>query len=251
MTTRNVTRTNLKQIVRGKSVAYGELPLQENCCAWFEADNVIQEETAVTRWKDNIAKTYTNEQGTAASRPTKLLDNLGRLPGIDFDGGDFLFLSSGSAVFGVTNGPNTIYAVINQDAAADGRIFNLGEGGSSRYFVRYSGTNGRVTFLSRDASSGELGLTDSAAEAGNVVIVTGRREGTTQAISVNNGTETTDAGGVNEPGVNGGAIGSSPNGLGGLLNGQIYEIIVYVGSHTALERTRVNTYLSNKYGVSL
>lgn len=234
---------------RRKLLAYGGLTIRQSLQLWLDAadtSTIISSGGSVSQWNDKSGKGNNVTQGTGSAQPTTGATQNGKNV-LSFDGGDTLNFPSG--LFTIPNGANTVFAVskrATEDGTADG-ILCFNESGVERYLLGYGAPSGRYYFSSRNAIGS--GVTqDSAGANTNFKVVYGRRSGTTLAISQNGATESTNANGADEPGINGGFIGGSASAN---MTGQIAEILIYNRSLSASERSVVIKYLGSKWGITV
>ena len=214
--------------------------------AWYDAFTTAA--GVVNSWADKSGNGNHATQGTGSKQPTCTASQQAGKNGLIFDNGDTLVLPSG--LFTIPNGANTLFAVakLASEAAVTDRIIELSEAGSPRWNLLYLTTAGQIQFLSRTGNS--LSVVSTGNTNTNTNIIMGRRSGTTQAIAINNGTETADTNGANESGCDAGYIGSRLD-TDGYLNGTIFEILIYNRSLSAAEIIRINRYLSNKWSITI
>lgn len=220
--------------------------------AWYdftESAYLTLSSTAITQALDRSGNgNHTDVQGTAGARPTFAANQLNGRSLATFDGGDTLVLPS--ALYSLPNGNNTVAMVAkrNTEAGTTTSIFNMTEGGLDRYATNFASASGRLAFLS------STGVANVLVQDGNTntdyQIILCKRSGTTQSISVNGGTATTNTGGASEAGVDAAYIGSK-GGASQFLIGGIAEIIFYNTDLTTGQDLLLNTYFSNKYGIAL
>lgn len=219
--------------------------------AWYDFSDsaaLTLASTAITQALDLSGRgNHTAVQGTGTSRPAFAANQQNGLAMATFDGGDQLLFPQ--AVLDVAAGNNTIFAVANrtsEDGSNDG-IFSVGTGTTNYLMIFYPGTAGQVQYRSRVFGAG--GVISTGNTNTNVNIITGRREGTTQAVSVNGGAEVTDANGGDAPTKDAGQLGNTLNGL--FLTGRLGELFFYNRSLASAEMIAVRAYLSTKWGVTL
>lgn len=222
-------------------------PLNLNPLAWYDASDTPT--GSVATWVDKSGNGNDATQGTGSAQPTCTANQLNGLNGLVFNGNDTLALPS--ALYSLPNGSNTAFFVSkrNTETGSVNRLITIAEGGSSRYRVAYQDTAGTIRFQSRSAVGGEVDSTGNTNTDFN--IITTRRAGTTQAISVNNGSETTNTNGADESGCDSAFIGATGTGSSEFLTGAICEILIFDKSLSTAQITQVNTYLANKWGITI
>jgi len=155
-----------------------------------------------------------------------------------------------SGLFSIPNGNNTLF-VVSQRASESGNVetvINLSDGTALDYFFAYGATEGDALFKSRDGAGGTV--TNGSNTLTNYNIFRGRRSGTTQALAVNGAAEVTNASGVSSAGIDSGDIGAG-NADNFMLTGNVGEIIIYNTSLSTANILLVETYLANKWGLTL
>ena len=219
--------------------------------AWYDATdfNFVTKDGSnlVSNWGDKSGNSN-DATATAGDRPTWQTNQQNSLPTINFDGSDQLDLPSG--LFSIPNGSNTMF-IVSQRATESGSVetvLNLSDATAADYFLIYAAADGSISFKSRDGAGGTV--TNTGNTLTNYNIFRGRRDGTTQALAVNGGTETTNASGVSSASIDSGDIGASNND-NLMLMGNIGEIIIYSANLSAADIALVETYLANKWGLTL
>ncbi len=219
--------------------------------AWYDLTNdayLTLVSTAITQFLDRSGNNnHTDVQGTSTARPTRTLDVINGLQVGTFDGGDKLEMPS--AVYAVPNGNNSIFIVVkrtSEDATTD-KIISMGEVGVANHFeVGYVATAGQIFFRSNQGGSSVVSTGNTNTDFN---IIGCRREGTTQAITINSGAETTNTSGLSAATTDAAFIGQNAGGASFILKGQVAEIIVYNRCLSAVEMALVKLYLSNKFNI--
>ncbi len=228
-----------------------------NLNLWLRADfGVTQSSGAVSGWQDLSGNNFNFNQFTASYKPTYVASDINNKPGVSFNGSQILLggnnandYSNGASVFVVTKASNP--------SNSDARFFDFGndenndiafgEIFTSNYlpaFHIYNGTTNNYLSGSNSLNAGSVYVLDA--------IQTGSAD--TANIYYNGGLSAT--GSLNYPqnvprGFN--AIGGVNTGSGYGANnykGDIAEILVYNTALTDSQRVAVESYLSNKYGLS-
>ncbi len=215
--------------------------------SWYDASDpayLTLASTAITQFLDRSGNgNPTLVQSTGTARPTLTAAALNGRSVASFDGGDTLVLPS--AIYSIANGNNTIFSVAKRNAGVATEIIISGsEAASSRCSLRFG--NGTIDFISNTTAG--TGVVSFATTTTNYNVITAFRSGTTQSITANGGTPTTDANGASESGVDAWAIGSLA-GSANFLTGSIAEILIYNRALTAAEIVQVELYLANKWGI--
>ncbi|PIR39613.1 MAG: hypothetical protein COV35_03660 [Alphaproteobacteria bacterium CG11_big_fil_rev_8_21_14_0_20_39_49] len=219
--------------------------------AWYDASDVTtitkDGSNLVSTWNDKSLNGY-NLSASGTARPTWTDNQLNSRAVLDFDGSANTFALP-SGLYSIPNGANTLLAVCKTDNDSSLQvILGLSESGITRTDIRYPATAGVIYYQSRNGSSGGISQTSIADTSYGILM--GRRSGTTQAISYNNSSESTNSFGADENGVDAGYIGSFA-GSGFFLDGQIAEILVFGESLSAENISLMQTYLSKKWGITI
>jgi hypothetical protein len=217
---------------------------------WLDAAasvTITESSGSVSQWDDKSGNNNNVTQGIGSAQPTTNATTLNGKNVLDFDGGDY-FTSTASGLLSLSNGNNTSFVVSVQDATAQDHLITVTEANVNRLTVYYTNVAGEMQFQSRNAAANAVTLTGVTTTNWNIIV--GRRDGTTQALSVNGGTEATNAFGNDEPDCDAFWIATRAN-IDSWLNGSIAEVIQYNRSLSASERSSVENYLSNKWGVAL
>jgi len=205
---------------------------------------------AVDQIDDKYGNGLSTTQVPGAKQPTTNATTQNGKNLIDYDGGDSLILPS--ALYLIPNGNNTVIYVAKRSAedATNDTVFCFNEGGGgtgeARYYSIFSSVAGDISF--RNGTAVTPGIGNSGNTNTNFQVVACRREGTTQAIAVDNGTETTNASGTSENGVDRaflGTVGDTTN----YLTGNIAQIDFFSGSLTTEQRTAMYNINSRKWGI--
>lgn len=223
----------------------------EGCQLWLDSadsSTITESSGSVSQQDDKSSNDNDVTQGTGAQQPTTNATTENGLNVIDYDGGDDLIMPS--ALHAIPNGANTTFCVAkrtSEDASTD-TIIGMATTTSNDWFVIYASTAGVISFKNRITAAGAVSSTGNTNTDFN--IITCRRSGTTQGISVNGETEITNASGEDAASIDDAFIGMS--GAETLhLDGNIAELIIFDRSLSAAEITVVNQYLSAKRGIAL
>lgn len=220
------------------------VPVTNNIQAWFDASDLstIDVDTTFT-WSDKSGNG--NDATATTTQPASGATTENGKNVLDFDGSESLTLPS--ALYTIPTGDNTIFVAAkrtSEDASLDA-VLGMGESGvNNGYFLVYSSAAGSVIFRNRQIAGT---VTSTGNTNTDFQILRGRRSGTTQAVSVNNGTEVTAATATDPTTVDIALIGNSAS-ASLFLDGSIGEIIIYNRSLSTAEYTQVENYLANKWG---
>jgi hypothetical protein len=200
----------------------------------------------VSQWDDKSGNNYHVSQGTASNQPTLTSSVLNSRDVLRFDGGDWLENLVATPVGGSTN--RTIFIVFNYTGISIDYPLYLGTASTNP-------SSGSVFGISQEiairVSNGSRVFNDSVSSSHSLVSVVLDGTTTSDLSAWKNGTSL----GVSSTGnqtINTGSrfyIGGASS-VGSWLAGDIAEIIVYSSALSASQREQVESYLSNKWGIS-
>lgn len=223
----------------------------EGCQFWVDASDG----GTITKDGSNLVATWGDKSGNGnnataigTDRPTFQTNQQNSLPTINFDGSDEMDLPSG--LFSIPNGNFTEF-IVSQRATESGSaevLINLSTTTTAQHFVLYAGAAGTLSATNRTTGAGAI------SKAGNTLtdynIIRFRRSGTGQALAVNGSSESSNLNANSVATIDSGDLGAS-NAGNLMLTGNIGEIIIYNRSLSAAEIVAVETYLGNKWGITL
>ena len=223
-------------------------PVSGGLQAWYDFSNanyLTLSATAITQALDRSGNgNHTAVQGTGTARPTFSTNQLNGLPTATFDGGDTL--APPAALYAITNGDSTVFAVskINAETAARHNVLYLANGASGTYTLRYAITASRIEFQSNtDFSVNTLnGITSTSYQ-----LFTATHNAASLLVHIHNGAN--GAGGVGANTTSDRMYIGSRQGSAEFLTGGIGELLIYNRALTTVEATQVETYLGNKWGL--
>ncbi len=212
--------------------------------------NYVATATAVQRiasWNDISPNAY-HATGVSSTEPAYLPVANNNKPAIKFANSRFLTLPAG--FYGnFSTGANTAF-IVSQSTTQDTAIqalFALNGSGTVKNALFYNTTgSGSMDYRSANTAATVASLPNITQT--NMSCWVGRRSGTTQAVSQNNGAETTNSSGANCT-ADSGRIGRTPSDTFP-LTGTICEMIFYNKSLTAAELTSLYHYATTKYTIS-
>jgi uncharacterized protein YjdB len=248
--------------VVGKRV-YGPANITSNLKVWLKAEDGIAggNGTSIDTWGDQGPGGNDVIQTTAANQPiyytTSNLINFN--PSVKFDGtNDILVKATGSLTNGTVYTGSTLFSVNNSENSAAGqRIFRqAGAPGFSdiNLYAPYANISifdapytDRVqfsnTFFNTKSFNISTGVKDNSG--------TNTPAGTKQVL-YNNGKSIDTGNGIGTYTGNNGSLSIGSNNIGSEFhNGFVGEMIYYSAALTAVDRQKINSYLSLKWGVSL
>ncbi len=226
---------------------------------WLRADNgtsTTTDNTSLTTWTDQ--STAAND-GTEATNPPlfkdNTTDNINFLPTIDFDGtNDRLSIGDLSEIKSATGTGNyTMLGVgIRQDANDN---YVLGSTGGTNDEELYFGYTSANTTATLDHENNAINLTSLSAfdsPAQTPFLLFGEYDGSGrifEELRDDNFNRNTDSNTTDISGTQTNYIGDVTN--TGNYNGLISEVLVYNAAITDLEKLRIYSYFSIKYGITL
>ncbi len=155
-----------------------------------------------------------------------------------------------STLFTIPNGANTLFVVANtSDTGNIQRMLYMRNASAAGYSLLYhSASSTAIRFL--NAASGTPFVTLNATKT-NFNIFMGRRSGTTEAIAVNNGVETSDTNATSDSGVTSALLMAGNAGTTQQLFGNIAKVILYNRSLSVPEIAQVNKVLSLETAITI
>lgn len=210
---------------------------------WLKADAgvldtndaaITVDATAVKTWQDQSGNANHFTNANAGERPLWKTNITNGKPVLRFVTDDRYSLTLGGAL----SQPNTIF-VVGKANAAD-TFFVDGSGGRNAIYVQGTGT------YSMYAGSTELGAT---ARDANFHVMMGLFNGASSIHWTDGLEDATGNAGNNALGASV-RIGSN-SAADNFLNGDIAEILIYNAAVSAANRTLINRYLGNKYGITV
>ena len=212
-------------------------PLDLSPVLWLDASDtstITEVGGAVSQWDDKSGNGNDVTQGTAAAQPTSGTRTLNGLNVLDFDGNDLL--QSGNFSSALT--ARTIFGVAVSDQTAsiayvvDGNVLNnrsaVGISGAGYRLYQGIGINAGTSDTSSHIYRAVFDATDTLHIDG------------VSTISGDAGSES----------MTGATIGAAPSGVLP-WDGTIAEVIVIDGTLTAGEISLTESYLANKWGITL
>jgi len=172
-------------------------------------------------------------------------NTLNSLNVITTDGNATMLIPSGLNF--VAAGPNTRFVLCrraSEDATND-NITSITQGGPARVSLQYSSTSGRISFV-HNVSNALLfsnGNTNT-----NFQVIMGRRDGTTQALAVDGGTEVSNTNASDVTGITDRDL-FALNQISSFLTGDIAEFLVYSRSLSSGEITQIIDYFTDKWAI--
>ncbi len=230
------------QVIFGNYLPKDFSPLDlDNCDVWLDAadyDTVtLTGANLLNGWAD---KAQDNDASAASIQPTWIPSMQNGYGIVRFNNAQSMTIS-GSTIFDLLNGDYTIFIVSKQNVGVvTDYLLSFSYGVLQNGFVRYQNSSVAV---------GDYPVEYSGAPSANFEIVRARREGVTQAITINGATETTNLLGSNPTDPTDTVNIGSLAGLFDFLTADIAEIIIYSRSLLEEESYKVETYLTDKWAL--
>jgi len=211
-----------------------------------DTSSISESSGSVSTWLDKSGNGFHATQGTGSLQPTTNSSTQNGLNVLDFDGGDSLTLPSGT--YTLANGNNTVFCVCFTSVTNSLQVvFGMAEAGTTRLDMRYTATVGQVGYQSRTVQTG--GVTKSGVTDTTFGVIVGRRSGVTQGVNYDGGTESTNSGGLDEPGIDAASVGAFNEGTGFFLTGSIAELMVFNTDLTTSQIADILDMLIDKWGI--
>ena len=219
--------------------AGGFSPLDLGPVLWLDASDtstITESGGVVSQWDDKSGNGYDVTQGTAAAQPSSGTRTLNSLNVIDFGGNDYM-----QVAFGTTyTQPNTVFLVGQFDTGLSVTMFD-GDDATNRNLFSYSSTEPAWRMFAGSSVTG--GTADSNAHVFRLVYNGASSTGHVDAVATISG----NPGGAS---IDGCTVGSNYAGTFN-LDGFIAEVIVVDGTLTAGQIADTESYLANKWGITL
>ena len=226
--------------------------VSSNLKVWLRSDvNVGTSGSSVSRWQDQSENGNDAVQAVSLAQPTLTGSAVNGLPGVTFDGtNSYLQLPSGFSDF--TQGMTVIAVAKPTSTANNARIIDFGTGSPQNNLI-----------LSRSGTTPNFKLEVFAGGTDSSVISTGTitnnqyqvfeavHNGITTASLLTNGISA-GSGNINSIPVvtrNNDYIGKSYSGSDGLFKGDIAELLIFNRALSSNERTDLESYIYQKYGI--
>jgi len=205
---------------------------------WYDASDtssLTQIAGSVSQMNDKSGSGFHATQGTALNQPITGTRTINGLNCLDCDGVNAR-MEVPSGMYGIANGPNTLFAVFAKDVAGDTNDAAI-SGNSANWGVRITAT--QVSYRNFAAVNKNV-TPDTSAH-----ICIGIRSGTSQSVYYDGGV----------PGTNASAIDGTLTNLrspasDGPLDGRWGEVITYARDLTDAEINQVGNYLAAKWGIT-
>lgn len=233
------------------SVYSASLPVMDNLQLWLDADDPLADGThpadlsSLTTWYDKGLNAYDATQATESLKPTFELASINNMPGIYFDGTEYLDVTSAS------NGilPQSFIAAIQVDSGNNADQYLFSNAGS---FSRFSITSANLANYFMGDGNGNLtsDSTYGVLSTGSPNVIGYVYDGNLSYKIYINGVLS----GQNNPGEAGDSYdfwvgGANPIGTYN-YTGHIGEIVFYSDELTEAEVDTMTSYMNDKWGVT-
>jgi len=228
----------------------GDIISMSGLQVWYKTDRaqyLTLAGTAITQFLDQSGNgNHTTVQATSTKRMTWTANQLNGMPVAVADAGDSYAMPS--TLYSIFNGNYTVFCVSKANSATlQYRLYTASEAGGTKAFMNYAVTNSTATFGARNTFDG---VESAVFTKTNAAIITAFRNGTTESISINNGTATSDTSAVNSAAIDALRFCSAAD-ESLALDGYIAEFLIYNRVLSAQEIILVNKILSRKWGIAI
>lgn len=219
---------------------------------WLDADDAgtITISTGISQWNDKSGNAANATQATGAAQPSLVTKLLNGRAGVRFDGSAQYF-ATGASLSGVTSFATCIVAKSTTTNSAQS-ILRQQSSGSTNYFV-HPWTNAKAStprvILSWNGGTSTTNLTGSMSSA--AISIFARDSGTSNKAWLNgteNSTRTATTTAAPTFGENM-VIGRYSSNIE-YYDGDLHEVVVYVGQLGTTDREKLEGYLAHKWGLA-
>lgn len=210
----------------------------------------------VGSWDDQSGNGRDFSQGSSSPKPTYQSDDntaLNGNPVLDFDGADYLQITSGSTVLASGDDATLIFVSANKDVSTRGTLFGQFNTGATaaNHLFRYEATEdiefdqdtpggGIYNQNIPELSNNQFDILSMTRDTNRELFFNNASQGTGAIEAYSGSASTTTALGFRRDTVNSDG-----------LDGYIAEVVIYNSSLNSSDRNRVESYLALKYGITL
>lgn len=215
--------------------------------AWYKPDaGVTVTGGAVSEWADQSGQGNHLTQATASRRPTHGVTVINSVPVLGFSSGAASQLARTATTVGISAAPFTVFAVFRRASTAADTLVNIGAGNGGRQFRTFQSKLHIVRTNQAVLPSGATVLPINT----NCIGVARYTAGNNLDFLLNGASDGSAAAGTNNFAEGPLSVGTRPQGDEG-WNGAIAEVIAYNRALTTAEIATVDSYLSDKYAITV
>ena len=219
----------------------GFSPINLSPTLWLDASDgttITESGGAVSQWDDKSGNGNDLTQGTSANQPTTGSRTLNGFNVLDFDGTDNMAVTYAAPI----SQPLTIFGIAqNDNPSGNGHLWTGTVANSAQLYLVGSVAEHWIT-------GGLPTLKYTTAPDGNVNLYRVTYDGASTSFAINGDVKITGTTGTDSPA--GFKVGSAVNGLAA-FDGVVGELIVVEGTLTAQQIADTETYLADKWGITL
>jgi hypothetical protein len=228
----------------------------DGCQLWLDANQItgLSDGDAVGTWSDKSGQENDATQSDASYKPTYKTNIVNSKPVVRFDGGDLLATTS---VVSALSSSATIFAVVKNPSTASGDDIFLGHSTAASTANNYLwiGIRNTTGYAAMDMNGGNTkvnGDTDLRDDVFHIHTGIKGSDNTISRYGIDGGTYGTNSTSF--------TLSANVTNIGGLtynsaavsmIAGDIAEVIIYNSALSDGDRGDVETYLSQKYNISI
>lgn len=222
------------------------------CSLWMDAADIstftFSSGSNISQWRDKSSNALTGTAGFSGNAPTRIENAQNNLPAVAFASSSFNRIDFGGVLNPGTS-PVYIFAVSKHNSSTGAIIGKGGTGGSSAYSYTLFSASGNL-IMRVEAFLGSASAFVANANT-NTRLLGGSWDRSTIRLS-QNGTTVATQNLVDSTNLSSSvnlSLGVSPDAFDYFLNGQIMEVIMYLGSMPTDRQQVVEGYLAWKWGL--
>jgi hypothetical protein len=202
---------------------------------WVKADQItgLNNGDPVSTWSDQSGNAHNATQSNASYRPTYKTNMLNGMPGLQFNGS---YMTTGAFTL---NQPTSVFLVGSNNA--DSYFTDGGAGVNTLAIVDYGSSNTVLGIVLNVAW-----VTQDVSNMMNPAVIGAIFNGAASVNDFNGNIVTGNPGDANASGV---TLGGQASGAGALMNGYLYEVLVYSQALSVSDRQKIEGYLAWKWGL--